>query len=298
MSFDVLFIGHCTRDEITINGSTEYRAGGGVYFGATACGWCLKHFSKGGDHKLKVLTIGKPSDYDQLVKEINASGIDISIIESEHTTTFAHSFRDNDPDQRISTVPAVAKSFSIEDFKNYHAKVFYVNPLLYGEVDPSLFKLMKKQCDLLSLDAQGIIRRLENGNLVKRPPEDLKATLEGVDFLKVDIDEAAILTGLDKGDTITASRQLQALGPRYVLCTESKGAAFYDGEKRYFANFGEWKLEGRTGRGDTITSSFILLRFVLGYETQVALNIAAQACSHKMMHPGAAVEADFENIKI
>ncbi|OHT03327.1 hypothetical protein TRFO_29306 [Tritrichomonas foetus] len=296
MTEDILFIGHCTRDDITIRGVTEYHPGGGSYFGAASAGWCMKRFAQE-PKKLTVLTIGKPSDYEVMTRELENAGVKLILLEDNHTTTFAHSFKDDDPDQRISTVPDKARPYTMDDFKGHKAKIMYINPLFFGEVDPSFFRQLKSQCELISCDSQGLIRRLEGSDIVKRPPADLKAALDGVDILKIDIDEAAILTGLEKGDSITASRQLQKLGPRYIICTEAKGVAFYDGEQRYWADFGEWRLEGRTGRGDTLSASFILLHFVLGMDTQKALSIAAEGCSHKMMHAGAAIEADFATIQ-
>lgn len=296
MSSDMFFIGHSTRDDITINGTTEHRPGGGVYFGAAAAGWCMKRFANGKQLKLDVLTIGKESDFVGMIDELKKAHVNTRVIHDDHTTTFAHSFKDNDPDQRISSVTDKARSFTEEDFSKYKAKVFYVNPLFYGEIDPSLFRKMKSHCELVTCDSQGLIRRLEGEKIIKRPPDNLREALDGIDLLKIDIDEAAILTGFEKGETIKASHYLQSLGPRYIICTESKGAAFYDGEKRYWSDFGEWKLEGRTGRGDTITASFILLHFILGYDAQKALNIATEGCSHKMMHAGAAIEEDFASI--
>lgn len=296
MSIDIFFIGHSTQDIITINGTTEHRAGGGVYFGAAAAGWCQKRFANGKPIKLDVLTIGKQSDFVEMSNELKNAGVDTIVIHDDHTTTFTHYFKDNDPDQRISSVTDKARPFTEQDFTEYKAKVFYVNPLFYGEIDPSLFRKMKSHCELVSCDSQGLIRRLEGENIIKCAPSNLREALDGIDLLKIDIDEAAILTGLEKGETVKASRQLQSLGPRYIICTEAKGVAFYDGEKRYWADFGYWKLEGRTGRGDTITASFIVLHFILGLEAQKALNIAAEGCSNKMMHAGAAVEADFASI--
>jgi hypothetical protein len=38
---DVVFIGHCMKDEITINGMTSHDPSGGVYFGALSVSWSL-----------------------------------------------------------------------------------------------------------------------------------------------------------------------------------------------------------------------------------------------------------------
>ena len=91
MTYDILFIGHCTRDDITISGKTEYHPGGGSYFGASSAGWCNKRF--GNDNvNLAVLTIGRPEDYKTVEDEIGKAGVKLDLIKDDHTTVFLHSF--------------------------------------------------------------------------------------------------------------------------------------------------------------------------------------------------------------
>ena len=289
---DIYFIGHCTRDEITIKGKTEFHPGGGVYFGAAAAGWCLHKYACG-QKSLNILTIGNPSDYVQIRKEMDECGAHLDLIEHECTTTFIHSFKDDDPDQRISSVGNVARSFAWEDIEKVHAKLFYVNPLFLGEVDPSLFEKMKQNCQFLFVDAQGLIRRRDGPKIYHKTPEDLASMVKFVDILKVDAEEAASLSGI-AGDTEKACQYLLGLGLKYLICTQKEGVAVYHGSTRTWSAFGSWTLEGRTGRGDTVSAAFLLCHFILEFDIQKSLDIAAQGCTNKMQHAGCARKGDFE----
>lgn len=291
---DVFFIGHCTRDEITIRGTTEHHPGGGVYFGAASAGWCMKRFSDTAK-SLHILTIGHPNDYIRIGSEMTACGAHLDLIEDQFTTTFLHSFKDDDPDQRISSVGNVARSFEWADIEKFHAKLFYVNPLFMGELDPALFEKMKENCEILFVDSQGLIRGRDGSKIYHKVPENLPDILKFVDILKVDAEEAASLTGITN-DTESACEKLLSYGLKGLICTQKEGVAVYDNGKRFWAPFGSWTLEGRTGRGDTISAAFLFLHFILEMETQQALDYAAKGCCNKMQHAGCAVEADFVSL--
>ena len=190
---DILFIGHTTKDEITINSETQKIPGGGVYFGSMSAGYCSQ--SQNLETKLTVLTIGNPSDLTEINNECEKAKVSLHILPDSHTTTFCHSFIDNDPDKRVSTVPNIARSFTFEDIKDYKSKFTYVNPLFFGEVPPSLFKDLKERTEMLSVDSQGLLRNLIEEKLILKPPEELKEIFESVDILKVDLGEAKVLTG-------------------------------------------------------------------------------------------------------
>jgi hypothetical protein len=292
---DIVFIGHCTRDEITIKRTTSHLPGGGVYFGALSASWCLKRFSPV-SRNLLVVTIGNPDDFKRITAEFSAAGCTLQLLPHACTTTFLHSFRDDNPDQRISSIGDIARSFDWRDVSAVRGRLFYVNPLFVGEMDPQLLVQLKANCDLLFLDSQGLIRRQENRLIFHQPPQNLGEILAPVDIFKVDAEEAASLSGIAH-DTETACRALLALGIRYLVCTQKEGVAVYAGEKRHWAAFKKWSLEGRTGRGDTVSAAFLVLHFVLGVEIQKAVELAAEGCGNKMMHAGAAVEADFAAIE-
>lgn len=292
---NIVFIGHCTKDIITIGGETTTPPGGGVYFGAVSAGWAAKEISHT-NPRLNVLTIGNNSDFTQIRSELEQCGCNLELIEDTVTTTFIHHFEDEHPDKRISSVGDVARSFRAEDFLNKKGKVFYVNPLFFGEIDPSLFPLLKKGCEWISVDAQGLIRRRNGNSINHQSPSDLESILQSIDILKVDTVEAKALTGIE--DPETACRTLMRMGPKFIICTNSSEVTLYTENDTFTSKFTKWSIEGRTGRGDTISAAFILLHFVCGMEVQTALNLAAEATSNKMMHPGAAIESDFHSLGV
>ena len=294
-SIDILFIGHTTKDEITIKSVTQKIPGGGVYFGSISAGYCKIHNNY--KNTLEVLTIGNPSDLEQAEKEMEKCSIKLHVIPDSHTTTFCHSFIDNDPDKRVSTIPCLARSFTLEDVEKFKAKFFYINPLFYGEVPYFLFKDLKERCELLSVDAQGLLRNYNNGAIELKAPKELPDILKHVDILKVDIAEALCLT--EKKNWEESCKHLLQMGPRYVICTRTDEVSVLvrdenDEVKMFTSMFGEWDLIGRTGRGDTISAAFILMHFINKMDIQNALNLAAKATGKKMMHPGAAKKEDFE----
>ena len=287
---EILFVGHCTRDEITINSETQKIPGGGVYFGSMSAGYCSQ--SQNLETTLTVLTIGNPSDLTEINAECEKAKVSLHILPDSHTTTFCHSFIDNDPDKRVSTVPKIARSFTLEDIKDYKSKFTYVNPLFYGEIPSNLFKELKERTEMLSVDSQGLLRNLIEDKLILKPPEELKEIFKSVDILKVDLVEAKVLTGKD--DWEEACRDLINMGVKFVICTRTDEVSVMDKDYNHNTSlFGEWSLIGRTGRGDTVSAAFILLHFVNGMERQKALDIAAKATGKKMMHPGAAKAEDF-----
>jgi sugar/nucleoside kinase (ribokinase family) len=292
---DILFIGHTTKDEITINSETQKIPGGGVYFGSLSAGYC--QINKNYKNSLEVLTIGNSSDLERTEKEMEKASIKLHIIPDSHTTTFCHSFIDNDPDKRVSTIPCIARSFKFEDIEKFKAKFFYVNPLFYGEVPHNLFKDLKERCEILSVDAQGLLRNFNKGEIELKAPKELAEILKYVDVLKVDIAEALSLT--DKNDWEESCKHLLTMGPKYVICTRTNEVSVLVKDENgnvnvYTSMFGEWSLIGRTGRGDTISAAFILMHFINNVGVQEALDVAAKATGKKMMHAGAAVKEDFE----
>jgi sugar/nucleoside kinase (ribokinase family) len=292
-ALDIAFIGHCTKDEITIKGATAALPGGGVYFGGLSAAWCHRHFSRAAP-RFAVLTIGSPADFTRISAEFAAASLTLRLIEDSCTTTFLHAFRDDQPDQRVSSVGAVARPFAWADLAPIRARLLYVNPLFHGELDPALLALAKANCELLFLDAQGLIRRRRGRVIHHECPADLAAALAPVDIFKVDAEEAASLTGLREAEAACAA--IMALGVEYLICTQQRGVAVFHGGQRFWADFAHWTLEGRTGRGDTVSAAFLVLHFLKGWGIAEAIAGAAKACSSKMMHPGAAVEKDFDGI--
>ena len=134
----------------------------------------------------------------------------------------------------------------------------------------------------VALDAQGIVRCSENGDLVSRDWPGKTAMLPKITYLKTDAAEAEILTGTT--DRERAARALHDLGASEVMVTHSSEVIVYDGKRVHRAPFTSKNLSGRTGRGDTCFASYLAWRLEHAIDESVAY--AAALTSIKMESPG------------
>jgi sugar/nucleoside kinase (ribokinase family) len=95
--------------------------------------------------------------------------------------------------------------------------------------------------------------------------------------------EALLLTGEE--DPERAAQAVHAIGPRLVLLTHQGGVCVCDGPSVHRAAFSGRTPEGRTGRGDTCTASFLAGRR-RGTGLADATAFAAAVTSEKMRSPG------------
>jgi sugar/nucleoside kinase (ribokinase family) len=287
----MIFLGHSTVDEIHIGTEISYIPGGGVYYGALSAASCLRNVSDQ-EVSLEVLTIGFEKDLLNAKHEYSSLNVQFSLINDTKTTTFIHSFKDNDPDKRISHVPHISRSFNFEDIQNLFTDVLYVNPLFYGEIPDQLFPELKKKCNVLSLDAQGLLRNISSdGQLFLKAPQSLDEILKNLTIFKIDVEEGRALSGLQDIDDFC--RYFIDKGVKYTICTSQDNVYIFTSKEKFVSKFTQWTLKGRTGRGDTVSASFILMHFVLKKGIQESLDIAAAGTSRKMMHAGPATIEDF-----
>lgn len=164
------------------------------------------------------------------------------------------------------------------------ADVVHVNPLWLGEFPLSLLGVLRPSAAILCADAQGFLRVPEpDGRLAHRDLPQKRDVFSLLDLFRVDAKEALILTGED--DPRRAARAVQALGPKLVLVTHRDGVCLFDGSSLHEASFSGFTLEGRTGRGDTCTASFLAARG-RGMNLAEAASFAAEVTSRKMQYRG------------
>ena len=106
--------------------------------------------------------------------------------------------------------------------------------------------------------------------------------LRYVDLLKVDHREARVLTCIDEMEPAIA--RLRELGAGAVMCTHAGGVVVGDATGIYREDFAPYTLEGRTGRGDTCTATYLVAR--AERDTAEATRIAAEITSAKMQYRG------------
>jgi sugar/nucleoside kinase (ribokinase family) len=269
----IIFIGHVSKDINQVKNIIQIIPGGGVYYGS----FVAKSFS----WETIVLTKGNYND-KELFKDMEEYGIKVIWKSSENTTSIKNIILTDNPDDRFSKIMSRADPFNINDIRNLEGDIIHISPLWFGEFPDELIEEVRKKAKVIGLDAQGFLRHIDNnGNMIYKDWEEKRKYLPLVDVFKVDAREAEILT--EEKDMKRALKIISHYGPHEILLTYRDGIMLFVENNIYEEKFGKWNLEGRTGRGDTALSSYIIHRY-LGYEK--ALLKSALITTEKMQRAG------------
>ncbi|OQY09605.1 MAG: carbohydrate kinase [Marinitoga sp. 4572_148] len=274
----ITFIGHVSKDiNVFIkNGIKEKQVipGGGVFFGAIA--------SAALGEKTTVITKVVENEKN-FFNELEKNRIRVKWIFSKANTSIQNTYPTNNPDHRISKMISKADEFTKNDLINIEDKIIHISALWHGEFPEELIPFVREKSEILGLDAQGFLRNIDDeGNMNYSDWNMKKLYLPLVDVFKVDIKEAYILT--QEEDPIKALKVINEYGPKEVLLTHNKGILLKVGDKIYESFFEEYKIEGRTGRGDTCVAAYLIARSKMNY--QKALDFAAKITTEKMQYKG------------
>ena len=124
---------------------------------------------------------------------------------------------------------------------------------------PDLIRYLSTK-GLVSLDVQGVLRRVENTNVLACDWEEKEACLKYVDILKVNEHEMHVLTG--ETEVLAAARRLEGWGVREVVITEgSLGSFIYaEGKLVEIRAYPPRQLADATGCGDTYMTGYLYKR--------------------------------------
>jgi sugar/nucleoside kinase (ribokinase family) len=272
ISIDIAVIGHFAKDRIIFRGEERVSSGGSVYYGAIA----LRRMGV----KVAVITRLKQDDFG-LLNELKDEGILVFAQPAEQTSGIENTYLTDDMDRRLCKPLGFAGPFSIEDLPAIQPRTFLVGPIMAGEVDIPLIKILSSK-GTVALDAQGFVRVRGGEDLVFRDWPQKQEGLSLVDVLKVDTAEAEVLTG--QTDVRQAMRELAAYGPSEIVLTRPQGVLVYAGGEYHQAPFNPREVRGRTGRGDTCFASYLGRR--LTADPEEACRFAAAMTSLKLEQPG------------
>lgn len=274
----IAFVGHVCVDKNVVRGKTETLHGGGVVHA------CVTAQRLGA--QATVITKCAESDRPnfQLMSDVGGRVI---FLPSPTSTSIRNVYPTENPDDRQSLLISRATPFSEADLDAIaalDADVVHINPLWFGEFPPSLLVSLRPRVPMLCADAQGFLRVAEpDGRMLHRDLAGKREILSLLDLFKVDSKEALLLTGEE--DPRRAIRAVHALGPKAVLLTHRDGVCIFDGGALHESAFSSYTLEGRTGRGDTCTASFLVARG-RGMGLAEAAAFAAEATTRKMQYRG------------
>jgi len=271
-TYNILLIGHVSKDIIIVKGRTAKTPGGAVYYSSIA--------AKRSGANVLVITKLAHSDLN-LLKEFDNEKIDYLPLNSTQTTSIENIYYTEDLDRRKVTLISRAEPFKLEDIPQDKADVYHLAGLFHSEIPDSLIQPLSKR-GKVALDIQGILRHSEKGELLFKDWSKKYDLLPCVTYLKTDTAEAEIIAGTK--DRREAAKILFDMGAKEIMITHSSEVLLYDGKVIYDAPFTPSNLSGRTGRGDTCFASYLAYR--LNHSIQESLRYAAALTSIKMETPG------------
>ena len=247
--YDLVFLGHYTRDTIISASGTRVVHGGAFNYGAHVV-------ARMGLHAAAVTRLAREDFH--VVEELRRLGVDVFARATPESTCLRLEYPTSDVDERTITVTSTAGPFTPEEVQDLRARAFVVGASMRGEVGLEVIEELARKEALLAADVQSFVRVARNGTLVYEAWPERQAVLARVDVLKTDAVEAAMLTGT--ADREAAARMLAHLGPSEVVLTHRDGVLVYAGGQFHQARFFPQKLVGRSGRGDTCLAAYVARR--------------------------------------
>lgn len=275
MKYDIVMLGHVSKDVLVDHLGAETRLLGGAVVQSSAAA------ARAGARVL-VVTKASASDAPSL-SFMKDAGADLLILPSGATTSILNVFRTPDHERRDTSLLSRADPFSAEDFPDSAAaSIIDLAGLFVGELPDRLIADLKPR-GRIAVDAQGLLRRAnDSGAMLFSDWQEKRRYLPLVDFFKADAAEAEILTGFS--DREKAARTIAGWGAGEVMVTHNTEVLVLAGGVLHRAPFTPANLSGRTGRGDTTFASYLARRDADGPER--ATRFAAALCSIKMESPG------------
>jgi sugar/nucleoside kinase (ribokinase family) len=284
---DIMIIGHFAKDEVVVDGQGDVSSGGAVYYGSVA----LRRMGL----RVAIVTRLHPDDFPRL-EEVKQEGVEVFATPAPETSGIANFYDSADMERRVCKPLGFAGPFRPQEIPSLPAQIFFVGPIIAGEVDLALLKAVAARGPV-ALDVQGFVRVREGDPstdsgqdpstgsgqaLVFRQWVEMEEGLSHVTYLKVDRAEAELLTG--QTDLKSAARQLAGYGPREVILTQTSGVTVLADDHIYQAPFTPRSLAGRTGRGDTCFATYLGKR--LSAPPEQATRFAAAVTTLKQEQPG------------
>ncbi len=276
--FDVLVIGHVTRDLIAIEGGGHReQPGGAAYYAAMALA--------GLGLDVAVLTKVAADDDALVLGGLEAGGVTVVRGRAQVTTRFENIYAGPGLERRSQRVTAIAPPFAAPDLGDIEARLFCLGPLSGADMALGFIEAVAARGGRVALDVQGLVREVEGAAVRPREWSEKAAGLAFVDVLKADLGEARLLSGAAEPER--AARAIARLGPREVVITMGpKGAlVLADGALHPIPALAPRRVVDPTGCGDSFLAGY-LARRLGGDDAAAAGRFAAALATVKLERAG------------
>ncbi|MFP4068130.1 MAG: carbohydrate kinase, partial [Spirochaetaceae bacterium] len=182
--YDILMVGHVSKDIIEDPHGVQHVLGGPVVY-------CSAAAARSGASVL-VVTKAATEDRERL-SIITESGAELRTLDTTATTSIHNRYHDADHERRTVTLLQAADPFTIDDIPADEARIIHFAGLFAGDLPQELVERLAPRGEI-ALDAQGVVRKNEAGNLVFGDWERKERFLPSITYFKTDAAEAEALT--------------------------------------------------------------------------------------------------------
>ena len=232
----IAIFSHCTIDEISRDGAVVETAGGPPCY----CGLTVRNFKLDAELHTK---IGPDFAYKELLEKNKIFIPQKSLVDTP-TTRFLLEISGTDRTLYLKT-----KCLPIE-YEKSDADGCIVSPV-FDEISHETLEKIKKDHSFTLLDPQGFLRRTDEKNKIYL--EKTEMDLSNISAIKVDVDEARSLTGLEGKDAMI---YLQKKGVEHVILTNKREVSVLVKDKLYHMTIPNIPIYDTTGIGDIFCATF------------------------------------------
>jgi len=272
-ALDLVLVGAISKDENIYTDRKESSIGGAVTYGAFS--------AKRSGSSVGVITKLAAEDH-HLLDAFCDEQIPVWVLPTKKTTAIRNVYHSSDKECRTCTCLAASDAFSPENLPTLSTKIIHAAALIKGEIPLQTVQSMTRIAEV-GLDIQGFLRVSRDTKMIFEKSDEVEQALKSVTYLKADAKEAEILTS--KTNLAEAALEMAAMGPKEVVVSHNSELVLACDENIYRAPLTPRKIEGRTGRGDTLFCSY-LARRTQGDGPSEALKFAAALVSLKLEAPG------------
>ncbi|RYY36005.1 MAG: ribokinase [Sphingobacteriaceae bacterium] len=247
--YDICCVGHITQDKVINPDSTVYMPGGTAWYFSQAMQQLPVNYS--------LVTSVAPKEM-VYVEQLQSFGINVTALPGRGTVYFENSYAE-DANHRTQRVLQKADSFNIEQLKGINAKIYHLGPLLADDFAPGLIEALSAK-GLIALDVQGLLRKVEDTQVLAIDWAEKRELLPYIHTLKVNEHELSVLTGQD--DIRLGAILLADMGIKEVVVTlGSEGSLIYADKEFYtIPVFKPQVFRDATGCGDTYMAGYLYKR--------------------------------------
>jgi sugar/nucleoside kinase (ribokinase family) len=255
-----LVIGNITKDIIrTERGEIHTFGGTASYSSITSAklGWKTCVLSKGNEELI------------EWANHLKNYGINVEIQNSKSITCFINDYREKERKQFVLSDAGEIEYKSLGKFD-----IIFLGPV-FNEITLECTKKARKDCEILCLDVQGLVRASKGKEVIKKFWDERNEFLEYIDLLKVGRDEIGSLS--KENDYERVCEELKSLGVKVVMLTLGENGSIIFGEEIHRIPAYATTLVDKTGSGDVFATAFAIRYFETKNEINSGLFASAAA---------------------